>query len=175
MTDRAFATLVAVLLVVLAAASRVIPHPWNFTPMIAVALFAGARIERSWLAALATLGCLALGDIAMGLFPYGGMEWVYGSMLIVVASGRLLRTRTGLVATLLAALGAGFIFFVVTNFAVFMGGSLYPRSAAGLVECYTAALPFYRNQIVGDVLFTSALFGLYAAAITARRRIVSPA
>src|SRR5215212_6148095 len=131
MTDRAFASLVAVLLVVLAAASRVIPHPWNFTPMIAVALFAGARIERGWLAAVAVLGCLALGDIAMGLFPYGGMEWVYGSMLLVVATGRLLRTRTGLVATLIAALGAGFIFFVVTNFAVFIGGSLYPRTAVG--------------------------------------------
>lgn len=175
MTDRAFATLVAVLLVVLAAASRVVPHPWNFTPMIAVALFAGARIERSWLAAIAVVGCLALGDILLGAFPYGGIEWVYGSMLLVVAAGRLLRTRTGLVATLLAALGAGFGFFVVTNFAVFIGGALYPRTAAGLVECYTAALPFYRNQIVGDVVFTSALFGAYAFAISIRRRVMSPA
>jgi hypothetical protein len=175
MSDRAFATLVAVLLVVVAAASRVVPHPWNFTPMIAVALFAGARIERGWLAGIAVLGCLALGDIVVGAFPYGGMEWVYGSMLVVVASGRLLRTRTGLVGTLVAALGAGFIFFVVTNFAVFMAGGLYPRSAAGLVECYTAALPFYRNQIVGDVLFTAALFGLYASAISVRRRMMSPA
>jgi hypothetical protein len=175
MTDRAFATLLAVLFVVLAAASRVVPHPWNFTPMIAVALFGGARIERSWLAAIAVVGCLALGDIVLGAFPYGGMEWVYGSMLLVVATGRLLRTRTGMVATLVAALGAGFVFFVVTNFAVFIGGGLYPRTAAGFVECYTAALPFYRNQIVGDVLFTSALFGLYAATITVRRRIVAAA
>jgi hypothetical protein len=175
MTDRAFAMLVAVLLVVLAAASRVIPHPWNFTPMIAVALFAGARIDRSWLAAIAVIGCLALGDIALGAFPYGGMEWVYGSMLLVVATGRLLRTRTGMIATLVAALGAGFVFFVVTNFAVFMAGGLYPRTGAGLVECYTAALPFYRNQIVGDVVFTSALFGLYALAITMRRRMLSVA
>jgi hypothetical protein len=167
--------LVAVLLVVLAAASRVIPHPWNFTPMIAVALFAGARIDRSWLAAIAVIGCLALGDIALGAFPYGGMEWVYGSMLLVVATGRLLRTRTGMIATLVAALGAGFVFFVVTNFAVFMAGGLYPRTGAGLVECYTAALPFYRNQIVGDVVFTSALFGLYALAITMRRRMLSVA
>ena len=175
MTDRAFATLVAVLLVVLAAASRVVPHPWNFTPMIAVALFAGARIERSWLAAIAVAGCLALGDIALGAFPYGGMAWVYGSMMLVVATGRLLRARTGMLATLVAALGAGFVFFVVTNFAVFIGGGLYPRTAAGLLECYVAAVPFYRNQIVGDVLFTSALFGLYAAAITLRRRMVSAA
>jgi hypothetical protein len=173
MTDRAFATLVAVLLVVLAAASRIVPHPWNFTPMIAVALFAGARIERGWLASLAVLGCLALGDIVIGAWPYSGFEWVYGSMLLVVATGRLLRTRTGLVATLVAALGAGFIFFVVTNFAVFMGGGLYPRTGAGLVECYTAALPFYRNQIVGDVVFTSALFGVYAFALTLRRRMIA--
>jgi hypothetical protein len=175
MTDRAFALLVAVLLVVIAAASRVIPHPWNFTPMIAVALFAGARIERSWLAAIAVTACLALGDIALGAFPYSGMAWVYGSMLLVVAAGRLVRTRSGIAAPLVGALCAGFVFFLVTNFAVFVSGGLYPRTTAGLVECYTAALPFYRNQIVGDVLFTSALFGAYAAAITLRRRMVSPA
>jgi hypothetical protein len=169
MTDRAFATLVAVLLVVVAAASRVVPHPWNFTPMLAVALFAGARIERSWLATVGVLGCLALGDIVLGAFPYAGMIWVYASMLLVVVLGRVLRTRTSIVATLVTALGAGFLFFVLTNFAVFAGSNLYPHSVAGLSECYVAALPFYRNQIVGDLVFTGALFGLHAFAISLRR------
>src|SRR3712207_3323870 len=104
MSDRAFATVVAVLLVVVAAASRVIPHPWNFTPMIAVALFAGARIDRSWLASFGVVGCLALGDIALGAFPYAGMIWVYASMLLVMLLGRVLRTRAGVVATLATAL-----------------------------------------------------------------------
>lgn len=65
--------------------------------------------------------------------------------------------------TLLAALAGGFVFFVVTNLAAF-AGTLYPHSWAGLVQDFTAALPFYRNQIAGDLVFTGALFGLHAAA-----------
>jgi hypothetical protein len=169
MTDRTFAAVIAVALVMLAAASRVVPHPWNFTPMIAVALFGGARIARPWLSVAAVLGCLALGDIAIGLFPYEGMAWVYGSMALVVVVGRLLRTCATAVATLVAALGAGAVFFIITNFAVFTG-STYPHTFRGLVACYTAALPFYRNQIAGDLLFTTVLFGAYAVAISLRTR-----
>ena len=130
MSDRTFATIVAAVLVVVAAASRVIPHPWNFTPMIAVALFGGARISRSWLAIVGVLGCLALGDIAIGVFPYEGMSSVYVSMLLVVLLGRVLRSRTSILATLVTALGAGAMFFVITNFAVFAGPSL-PAYARG--------------------------------------------
>jgi hypothetical protein len=169
MRDRTFAAVVAMSLVVLTAASRVVPHPWNFTPMIAVALFGGARISRPWLATLAVLGCLAVGDLALGYFPYDGMVWVYGAMLLVVAIGRVLRTRTSVLATLVAALGAGAVFFIVTNLAVF-SGSMYPHTPAGLVECFTAALPFYRNQIAGDLLFTAVLFGAYAVALTIKTR-----
>lgn len=169
MSDRAFASIVAAFLVIIAAASRVVPHPWNFTPMLAVALFAGARIERRWLAAVGVLGCLALGDIILGAFPYPGMIWVYASMLVVVLLGRILRSRTSVVATLVTALGAGFLFFVVTNFAVFAGTNLYPHTLDGLGQCYVAALPFYRNQIVGDLVFTGALFGLHAFALSLRR------
>lgn len=173
MTDRTFAALIAFLLVVVAAASRVVPHPWNFTPMLAVALFAGARIERSWLATLGVLACLALGDIMLGAFPYAGMIWVYASMILVVLLGRLLRTRTGVLATLVTALGAGALFFVLTNFAVFAGSNLYPHTLDGLGQCYVAALPFYRNQIVGDLVFTGALFGLHAFALSLRRTAVA--
>lgn len=173
MTDRAFALLMALLLVLVAAASRVVPHPWNFTPMIAVALFGGARIERSWLAIVGVLGCLALGDLALGAFPYAGMLWVYAAMLLVVLLGRLLRTRTSIFATLVAALGGGALFFMITNFAVFAGTNLYPHTLAGIGECYVAALPFYRNQIVGDLVFTGALFGLHAFALSLRRPAVA--
>lgn len=171
MSDRAFATVIAIALVIAAAASRVVPHPWNFTPMIAVALFAGARVERGWLAIAATLGCLALGDLAVGVFPYDGMIWVYGSIALVVVLGRTLRTRRGVVAPLVAALGGGFAFFVITNLAVF-ASPMYPHSLAGLGTCFVAALPFYRNQIVGDLAFTGALFGLHAAALAWRTRAV---
>ena len=167
MTERRFATLVAAVLVLLAAATRAVPHPWNFTPMIAVALFGGARLARWWVASLAVLACLALGDLAIGAFPYEGMAWVYGSMALVVAIGHGVRNR-GMIGALLGALAGGAAFFVITNFAVWTG-TLYPHTAHGLVECFTAALPFYRNQIAGDVLFTGALFGAHALALSVRR------
>jgi hypothetical protein len=175
MNDRRFATVVAAVLVVLAAVSRVVPHPWNFTPMTAVALYAGARLGKTWIAALAVVACLALGDLALGLFPYGGMEWVYGAFVAAVVVGRALRTRPGALPTLLGALAAGAIFFAVSNFGVWVAGGLYPRTASGLVECYTAALPFYRNQIAGDLLFTCALFGLHALAIRVRMQRLATA
>ena len=168
MNDRTFATVVAAVLVVLAAASRVAPHPWNFTPMIAVALFGGARLGKTWIAAAVVVACLALGDLALGLFPYGGMAWVYGAFVAVVVVGRALRTRPGVLPTLVGALAAGAVFFVVSNLGVWVAGGLYPRTAGGLIDCYTAALPFYRNQIAGDLLFTCALFGTYALAIRVR-------
>src|SRR4051812_10211475 len=117
MTNRTFATVIALFLVILTATSRVMPHPWNFTPMLAVALFAGARIARWWLAGLAVLGCLALGDLLLGSFAYHGFAWVYAAFLAVVAIGRVVRARTGVFAPVIAALGAGFLFFVVTNLA----------------------------------------------------------
>jgi len=167
MSDRRFATCVALALLVLTVASRIAPHPWNFTPMIAVALFAGARIERGWIAMLAVAACLVLGDVAVGVFPYAGMAWVYAPMLAIALLGRTLVTRRSLVATLVAALGAGLVFFVVSNFGVWLS-PMYPHSASGLADCYIAGLPFYRNQLVGDVAFTGALFGLHAAALNLR-------
>ncbi len=174
MTDRRFATTIAISLLVVTVASRVIPHPWNFTPMIAVALFAGARLERTYLAALAVLACLALGDLAVGVFPYSGMLWVYAPMLAIALLGRTLITRRSILATLTAALGAGALFFAVSNFGVWLG-TMYPHTPAGLLECYVAALPFYRNQIVGDLLFTGALFGAHALALDLRARVLARA
>lgn len=174
MSDRRFATCVALVLLVLTVASRIAPHPWNFTPMIAVALFAGARLERAWLAVLAVAACLALGDLAVGVFPYDGMVWVYAPMLAIALLGRVLVTRRSVVATAVAALGGGLVFFVVSNFGVWLG-TMYPHSASGLADCYVAALPFYRNQIVGDLLFTGALFGSHAFAVSLRARVTARA
>ncbi len=172
MNEKRFAMFVAAVLIVMAAVSRVVPHPWNFTPMIAVALFGGARIEKAWVAIALIVATLVASDLAMGLFPYGGMEWVYGSMIAVVLVGRA--ARGGVARAIVGALAAGALFFVVTNFGVWIAGGLYPRTAQGLIDCYVAAVPFYRNQIVGDLIFTGALFGAHAIATGAYARIARP-
>jgi hypothetical protein len=166
-----FTLAAAIALVIAAAVARVAPHPWNFTPLVAIALFSGAKIARaSWAGAL-ILVALALGDLALGLFPYEGMGWVYGSALLVVAAGRFLRKRPGIAPTLLAALTGGALFYVVTNFGVWAAGNLYPRTASGLLECYVAAVPFYRNQVAGDLVYTVGLFGAFAVASRVRDRM----
>ena len=174
MTNRTFATVIALVLVAAAAASRIVPHPWNFTPMIACALFGGARLKHTWTAGLATLGCLALGDLALDAFPYAGMGWVYATMLVIVLVGRLLRSHPSAGATLAGALGAGALFFVVTNFGVWASSGLYEHTAAGLAQCFSAGIPFYRNQVLGDLIFTGAFFGLHALAMRLHDRQPAP-
>lgn len=161
MDSKRFACLLATAMIFAAAASRLVPHPWNCTPLIALALFAGARLDKPGWALAATLGSLALGDLALGLFPYPGMAWVYGTAAAIVVLGRALRRRAGVSATLAATLGGGFAFYAVTNFGVWTAGQLYPRTWAGLASCYAAGLPFYRNQVAGDLFFTAVLFGLH--------------
>ncbi|HKT96923.1 MAG TPA: DUF6580 family putative transport protein, partial [Paraburkholderia sp.] len=111
---------------------------------------AAAALRRAAMPAVAA--CLALGDLAVGVFPYDGMAWVYAPMLAIALLGRTLVARRTVRATIAAALASGLVFFVVSNFGVWLG-TLYPHSASGLADCYVAALPFYRNQIVGDLVF----------------------
>lgn len=155
---------IAVALVLAAAASRVLPHPWNCTPVIGMALFGGAKLPKTWWAVAMTLVSLAIGDMILGVFPYAGILWVYGTLAAIVLVGRLLKDRTDLARPLIAALASGALFFVVTNFGYWATGNLYPKTAAGLVTCFVAGLPFYRSQLIGDIGFTAAFFGLYALA-----------
>lgn len=174
MNEKRFAMFAAVVLVGMAAASRAIPHPWNFTPMIAVALFGGARLRPGG-AVAALVACLVAGDLAIGAFPYDGMAWVYGPMIAITLGGRWLAARRGVAPAIVGALAAGAFFFVASNLGVWIGGALYPHTAQGLVDCYAAAVPFYRNQVVGDLIFTGALFGLHAAATQVYARAAATA
>lgn len=148
-------------MVVLGACTRLLPHPWNFTPLIAIGLFAGSQARFAITGVLATLSALALSDAVMGF--YSGFWYVYGAALIPVLLGRLIRNRNGVLAIVAAALASNVSFFLVTNFMVWATGSLYPHTMAGLATCFAAGIPFYQNQLLGDALYTVALFGGHAA------------
>jgi hypothetical protein len=148
-------------MVVLGACARLLPHPWNFTPLIAIGLFAGSQARFAATGVLATLSALALSDAVMGF--YGGFWYVYGAMLIPVLLGRLIRNRDGVLAIVAAALGSSVSFFLITNFMVWATYSLYPHTIAGLAACFAAGIPFYQNQLLGDAFYTVALFGGHAA------------
>jgi hypothetical protein len=152
------ATLIAMVLA--AAATRLIPHPWNLTSVAAVALFGGAYFQDRRLAFAVPLGALFVSDLVLGL--YHGMWVVYLSFALIVGVGLWLRSRRQPLMIAGAALASSLLFFVVTNFGVWASGQLYPRSLAGLIACYTAALPFFRNTLEGDLVYTLILFGGFA-------------
>ncbi len=143
-------------------AVRLLPHPANLTPLGATALFGGAKLTRPW-NYLAPLLILFITDIFLGfhaLMPYVYVSFVFS---VYLAETFLKHSVTTKKLVFLASANA-LIFFVVTNFAVWLEGRLYPPTIAGLIESYVMGLPFLRNMLVGDVGYTLGIFGLYALA-----------
>jgi hypothetical protein len=147
-------------LVGLGAVARLIPHPWNFTPMMALGLYAGAKSTKLRTGVFVTLLALLLSDAVMGF--YRGMWYVYAASLIPVLLGRFIRRQDSVSAIVPAALLSSLSFFAITNFMVWATGHMYPHTASGLSACFVAGLPFYRNQLLGDVFYTVAIFGSHA-------------
>jgi hypothetical protein len=149
-------------MILAAAGSRLIPHPYNFTPMAAIALFGGARFDDRRLALAMPLVAMLLSDLFIGL--RSGNPVVYGCFMLTVCIGFWLRRRDSTLRVAGAALGSSILFFVVTNFAVWARGSLYPKNLGGLGASYIAAIPFFQNTILGDLVYTAVLFGGFALA-----------
>jgi hypothetical protein len=150
--------LLAATLIILAILFRVLPHPPNFTPLAAIAIFSGAIFSKKWAACL-PLTAMIISDFIIGLHPLVWVTW--GSFLVIaVASNRILQSIK-LLKIVGTSLGASFFFFVTTNFGVWLQHQLYPASLAGLIDCYYNALPFFRNTLLGDLVFSAAIFGTY--------------
>jgi len=163
-----FVTLVGVTLA--AAATRLLPHPPNFTPLFAMALFGGATFGNRIAAFAVPLAAMFLSDLALGILLYGtaifpSMPFVYASFVLTVLLGFWVRRRRNApVAVAGAALASSVVFFIVSNFGVWLQGHLYPRTLEGLAACYIAAVPFFRNTLAGNAVFTLVLFGGFALA-----------
>ena len=150
-------------LVVLAVIARLIPHPFNFTPVGAAALFAGAMLDRKRFAFIVPLAAMLVSDAVIGF--HSAMPVVYGCFAAAVCIGFLLRGRArSPLAVAAGAVSSATLFFIVTNFYVWAASALYPHTFAGLVTCYIAAIPFYGNQLAGDVMYAALLFGGFAFA-----------
>jgi hypothetical protein len=146
----------------LAALMRLLPHPPNFSPIAAMALFSGAFLPRRSIAFVAPIGAMLLSDAVLGF--HSGMPIVYGSVALIVAIGWVLSSRRTAGRIALAALASSVLFYVVTNFGVWAFGTMYPKTAEGLAASYIAAIPFFQNSLAGDLFFTALLFGGFALA-----------
>ncbi|HVU32282.1 MAG TPA: DUF6580 family putative transport protein [Opitutaceae bacterium] len=155
-------TSVLIITILAAAALRLVPHAPNVTPIAALALFGGAQLKDRRLAFGLPLAAMMLSDLVLGF--HSAMWAVYGCFALTVSLGLALRSRRGPGAIVAAALASSVVFFVVTNFAVWAMGGMYAPTTAGLVECYAAAVPFFHNEVLGDLLYTAVLFGGFALA-----------
>lgn len=147
-------------LIAAAALTRLIPHPPNFTPFAAVALFAGAYLKDRRLAFVVPLAALFLTDMLLGF--HLTMPFVYTGMAITVAMGLWLAHRRSAARVLAGALASSVIFFVLTNFGTWLMTGMYPRDWAGLTACYVAGIPFFQNSVGAALLYSGVLFGVMA-------------
>jgi hypothetical protein len=155
MTSPRFVFLVGMIFI--AALSRLIPHPPNFAPIAALALFGGAAFSCKRDAFLVPLAALFLSDLILGL--HGLIPVVYGTCALIVMLGFYLRGRRTVGSVAVLSVVSAFLFFFVTNFAVWVGGTIYPMTSAGLVECYVAAIPFFWNTLFSNLFYAVLLFG----------------
>ncbi len=170
---------IPVALILAAAASRLVPHPPNLTPVTAIALFGAWQYGwRGWWKGVLSLGlplaALFLSDLALNnlvyrmggesgglVWSYPGAGWTYLSMALVVGWGWLALKRFSAVRLAGASVVGSLLFFAVSNFGVWASFELYPHTAAGLMECYVAGIPFLGNALIGDLVFTGLLFGAF--------------
>jgi hypothetical protein len=148
-----------------AALSRLVPHPPNVTPVAAMALLGGSCLVNRKAAYVVPLASMFVSDVVLATTRY---DWhlmlasqpvVYAAILATTLLGRMISDRRSPWQVGSAMLAASIMFFLVTNFAVWAMGELYPRTGAGLAACYTAGLPFFRNSLMGDAFHTLVLFG----------------
>ncbi|MGE0607912.1 MAG: DUF6580 family putative transport protein [Pirellulales bacterium] len=161
-------------IVLLTAALRLVPHPDNFVPVMAVALFGGAMFRSRWAAVCVPLAAMIVSDIALYTLKYPEYGWVKGvsgqskvylaMAAAAVLGGLFLRNRRTPVRVVSAALLASLAFYLFSNFVGFYSAERYPHNLQGQISSYIAALPFFRNALLADLFYTCALFGGFALA-----------
>lgn len=150
------------MLILFAALSRLLPHPANFTPITAIALFGGVYLDKKH-TFIVPVAAMLISDYFIGF--YSGWMWVYASFAAIGFIGLWLRNHKGILPIAGASFAGSVLFFVVTNFGVWISSQVtYSHDIAGLVACYTAAIPFFRNTLAGDLVYVGALFGIYELA-----------
>ncbi len=146
------------LVVAIAAFTRLLPHPPNFSPIAAMALFGGAYLSKKY-ALIIPIIALFISDIFLGF--HSTIPFVYGSFLITGLIGLWLKNHRDFKSIAVGTLLSSVLFFLITNFGVWLVGSLYQKNITGLIQSYIMAIPFFRYTIIGDLFYTGIFFGSY--------------
>ncbi|MGQ9643643.1 MAG: DUF6580 family putative transport protein [Ignavibacterium sp.] len=151
--------LVITIMILAAAFVRLIPHPPNFAPIAAMALFSGAYFNKKSFAFAVPLAAMFLTDAVIGF--HSSMWIVYLSFALIVLIGMFMLKNVNIKNVVLASVTASISFFIITNFGVWAFGTMYPKNIAGLIECYIAAIPFIQNTLLGDLFYSGIMFGIF--------------
>lgn len=152
--------MLALVLILLGASMRLMPHTANFAPITAIALFGGVYLARKY-ALLLPVAALVISDFLIGFDSVQSRLTVYGSFALVGLIGLLVRKKKNVATIAAGAISGSIIFYLVTNFAFFYPPTMYAHNLSGIFESYYMALPFFRNTLLGDIFYTGLLFGLY--------------
>lgn len=150
------------LMIFAAAFIRLIPHPPNFAPIAAMALFGGAYFNKKWAAFLVPLAAMFITDLILGF--HETMWAVYLSFALIVVIGMTMLKAKKVSSIFLASVISSVSFFIITNFGIWLSTSYYAKTGVGLAACYTAAVPFFHQTLLSDLFFVGVLFGLYQLA-----------
>ncbi len=163
--------IILALLIILGAASRLLPHVWDTTPITALALFVSVYFGLEY-SIFFVLASMFISDSVIGFYSLPIMISVYGSFLLAAALGQYVRKHKNVGVLFFTVFGSSFFFFLITNWAVWQFGTMYAYSWQGLVQCYTMAIPFFRNSLVGDLFYTGAFFGAYELSLITVRKFI---
>lgn len=152
------------IVILVAAASRLLPHPYNFTPVAAIALFSGAQFERKSLAFVVPFAALLLSDAVLGFYVLSEMMVTYAGFAAVVCIGFIIRGRQQFSPIAVGTLAGAVTFFLITNCALWINPNLYPQNLNGLMQGYAAGIPFFWNTLLSDIFYSALLFGGFALA-----------
>ncbi|MDR3193981.1 MAG: hypothetical protein LBT76_01650 [Tannerella sp.] len=157
--------------ILLAAVSRLIPHPAGFAPIAGMALFGAAYYSKRYWAYLVPIAAMWISDVFLNSIMFSSYSnlyvWIYsgiftyGAFALIVLLGTFTLKKVRPLNLGLSALGASVIFYAVSNFGVWISSAAYPHTPGGLQACYVAALPFFRNSLAGDLTYTAVLFGAF--------------
>ncbi|MFM7724340.1 MAG: DUF6580 family putative transport protein [Bacteroidota bacterium] len=158
------------LLIIIAALSRMLPHPYNFTPLMAISLFGAAHFSNKWQALLIPLLATWLSDLFINnviyqsphfIWFYEGFYWQYSTYFMAIIIGFFMLNKVTVSRVVGSSLLTACLFFAVSNFGVWIGSPMYSQDVNGLLACYTAGIPFFGGTLLGNLFFCGALFGVF--------------
>ena len=148
-------------LIILLALSRLIPHPPNFTPILGMAVFSGAIINKKIVAYLVPLAAMLLSDLYLGF--HTGMPIIYFTLAICVLIGTFIESRVTILNSIFGITAGVLVFYLITNFTVWYGSGMYENSFSGLITCYVMGLPFLQNTFISSLIYGMGAFLIYEA------------